>query len=334
MGDVMSEACLTWCEVSEGALRANVRAFRGRLEAGVRLGVVVKADAYGHGLVLASRAFVRAGVDWLVCNALHEAEALRAAGIDAPIYLVGYVPAAAAEAAIRADVRLVVYDAEVVTALAAAGRAAGRVVPVHIKVETGNHRQGLELPEALALGRHVQALAEAGGGVRLEGISTHYADIEDTTDHRFALGQVARFEEAIRAFREAGLAVPVPNTANSAATILWPRTHAALVRVGISASGPRPRRSRRRWRCPRRAAGVAVSCRRWCLRSAGGRGSRRSRRCRPGLGSAMGARFGRRMRSAWRSFRSATTKGTTGACRTLATCSSMGSAHPCAGGCA
>lgn len=237
VGDVVGAACLTWCEVSEGALAANVRAFRGRLAEGVKLGVVVKADAYGHGLVVASRAFVGAGVDWLVCNALHEAEALRAAGIAAPIYVVGYVPAAAAPAVVRADVRLVVYDAAVVEALAAAGKAAGRVVPVHVKVETGNHRQGLELPEALALGRYVQALADAGGGVRLEGISTHYADIEDTTDHRFALGQVARFEEAVRAFREAGLAVPVPNTANSAATILWPRTHAALVRVGISAYG-------------------------------------------------------------------------------------------------
>ena len=128
VGDVVGAACLTWCEVSEGALAANVRAFRGRLAEGVKLGVVVKADAYGHGLVVASRAFVRAGVDWLVCNALHEAEALRTAEIEAPIYVVGHVPAAAAAAVVRADVRLVVYDVAVVEALAAAGKAAGRVV--------------------------------------------------------------------------------------------------------------------------------------------------------------------------------------------------------------
>jgi alanine racemase len=102
-----------------------------------------------------------------------------------------------------------------------------------VKVETGNHRQGLELAEALELGRLISAL----DGVELEGLATHYADIEDTTDHRFAMAQVARFEEALAAFRGAGMGVPIPSTANSAATILWPRTHGELVRVGIAAYG-------------------------------------------------------------------------------------------------
>lgn len=223
---------LTWCEVSTGALEANARAFKARVGEAL-LGVVVKADAYGHGLVLAARAFLAGGADWLVVNALHEAEGLRAAGIGAPIHIVGNVPVFQAERAVRADVRMVVYDADVVQAIAAAARAAGRVVPLHVKVETGNHRQGLELPEALALGRLIAGL----DGVRLEGVATHYADIEDTTDHRFAMAQVGRFEEALAAFASEGMAVPIPSTANSAATILWPRTHGKLVRVGIAAYG-------------------------------------------------------------------------------------------------
>lgn len=223
---------LSWCEVSRAALAANARAFRARAQ-GALLGIVVKADGYGHGLELAARAFLEGGADWLIVNALHEAEALRRAGIDVPLHVVGNVPVQQATRAVAAGVRMVVYDADVVEAVAAAARAAGRVVPLHVKVETGNHRQGLELGAALALGRMITRL----GGVELEGIATHYADIEDTTDHRFAMAQVARFEEAVRAFRAEGMPVPVTSTANSAATILWPKTHGELVRVGIAAYG-------------------------------------------------------------------------------------------------
>lgn len=224
---------LSWCEVDVAALEHNARAFKQRV-GDKRLGVVVKADAYGHGLEIAARAFVRGGADWLIVNAVHEAVALRQAGFGQPIYVVGNVPAFQCELAVAHDLRVILYDLEVAEALAMAARGLGRTARVHLKIETGNHRQGLELEDALALGRHVRDhLPE----LELEGLSTHYADIEDTTDHRFAMAQVERFEGAVRAFREAGFAVPVPNTANSAATILWPRTHGELVRVGLAAYG-------------------------------------------------------------------------------------------------
>lgn len=229
----LDPGCLSWCEVDEAALGHNVRELRRRVGAEVLLAPVVKSDAYGHGLVLAARAFLEAGADWLVTNALPEAEALRAAGIAAPLYVCGNVPAAHAARVVAAGVRLVVYDRDVLAALAAAGRAAGRAVPVHVKVETGNHRQGLPLAEAVALGCEAATLE----GVELEGLSTHYADIEDTTDHRFAMGQLARFDEATRAFEAAGLAPRLRHTANSAAAILWGKTHEELVRVGISSYG-------------------------------------------------------------------------------------------------
>ncbi|TNF32718.1 MAG: alanine racemase [Deltaproteobacteria bacterium] len=227
---------LSWCEVSTAALAANTREMRRRVGDDVLLGIVVKSDAYGHGLVGASRAFVDAGADWLVVNALHEAQTLRTAGLTVPIYVAGHVPGAAAAAVVRADARVVVYDADVVDALAAAGREAGRPVPVHLKIETGNQRQGLLLEDALALGRRVAAT----DGVVLEGLATHYADIEDTTDHRFAMQQLARFDEAAAAFAAAGLPIAIRHTANSAATILWGRTHGELVRVGLSAYGMWP----------------------------------------------------------------------------------------------
>lgn len=224
---------LSWCEIDTDALEHNARAFKGRV-GDKRLGIVVKADAYGHGLVLAARAFVRGGADWLIVNAVQEAVALRQAGLELPLYVVGNVATFQCETAVAHGLSVVLYDREVADALAAAARRQGRVARTHIKIETGNHRQGLDLADALELARYVR---DRLPGVEIEGLSTHYADIEDTTDHRFAMAQVQRFEAAVAAFREAGFAVPVPNTANSAATILWPRTHCELTRVGLAAYG-------------------------------------------------------------------------------------------------
>ncbi|MEZ4266154.1 MAG: alanine racemase [Myxococcota bacterium] len=226
-------ALSSWCSVSSEALTHNVGIFRRRLSSGARLGIVVKANAYGHGLLESARTFVSAGADWLIVNSVDEALALRAGELEAPIYICGRVQPARAGDVVAADARCVIYDNELAGALDAAARAAGRVVPVHLKIETGNHRQGLVLRDALALGR----LAAALPGLELEGVATHFADIEDTTDHRFAGQQVAAFAAARQAFIEAGLAVPIVHSANSAATILFPETHGDLVRVGLAAYG-------------------------------------------------------------------------------------------------
>lgn len=223
----------SWCETSAPALRANVEILRRRVGPEVRLGVVVKSDAYGHGLIDCAREFVNAGVDWLIVNFAYEAIKLREAGVNAPIYVCGNVSAAQAARAIHPQTRFAVYDLEVAQAFAQAGRAASFSVPVHILIETGTHRQGLTIPAALELAEQIAQL----DGITLEGIATHYADIEDTTDHRFALGQLAHLQEAEQAFRQAGHDLPIVQSANSAATILWNQTHANLVRVGIAAYG-------------------------------------------------------------------------------------------------
>ena len=223
----------SWCEVSVTAIQANIEILRRRVGDAVRLGVVVKSDAYGHGLIDCAKEFLNAGVDWLIVNFAYEAIKLREAGVNAPIYICGNVSAAQAASAIHPQTRFAVYDLEVAEAFAQAGRNAGFQVPLHILIETGTHRQGLTLEAALELAAAIEQLE----GVRLEGIATHYADIEDTTDHRFAHGQLAYLQEAERAFRQAGHELSIVQSANSAATILWSQTHTSLVRVGIAAYG-------------------------------------------------------------------------------------------------
>lgn len=225
----------SWREVSEAALRHNVQTLKG-LVGEQLLGVVVKADAYGHGLAAVAPVAVSAGADWLITNYASEAAVVRALGgvcADVPLYVCGPVFAHDANAVAAARARVVVCDLEVARALDAAARAFGVVTPVHIKIETGTQRQGLTLTDALSLASAVRALP----GLTLEGIATHFADIEDTTDHRFADAQWQGLLEARAAFQAAGHPRVIMHAANSAATILQPRTHGDLVRAGIAAYG-------------------------------------------------------------------------------------------------
>ncbi len=239
---VPSPPPLTWVEISSSALQHNVRLLR---DAAARDGhaprtcAMVKGNAYGHGLVAAARAFVAGGVDWLGVADVFEARDLRAAGITVPLYAVCYVPPDQAAFAVAQDLRLTAYDSAVVDAAAAAARAQGRVARVHVKLETGTNRQGLRHDDALALCRHVLRCE----GVQLEGLSTHFADIEDTTDHRFARQQLARFQVGVAAARALlaadghDPAALLAHASNTAAVLLWPDVSLDLVRFGIGAYG-------------------------------------------------------------------------------------------------
>ena len=227
---------LSWCEVNVGALAGNLATLKSLLPPGAEIAPAVKANAYGHGLALAARAFLAGGADWLCVNSLTEAAALRAAGVSAPLYIMGLVPPEDLEEAFTLGCRVVVYRDDVVDRAEAVCARAGLKGQLHLKLDTGNERQGLHEPEALALAQRIAACPH----LVLEGVASHYANIEDTTDHRFARRQLERFHAFLAALRAAGLEVPRPHFSNSAAVLLWPDEHRALARVGISAYGMWP----------------------------------------------------------------------------------------------
>ncbi|MCX8044736.1 MAG: alanine racemase [Desulfobacterota bacterium] len=222
--------------MSRSALENNIREFRRILSRGSLLCACVKANAYGHGLVQAAQIFTGAGADWLSVNAVYEARILREAGITCPIYIMGYVPCAAIAEAVALDCRIVVYNTETIRAIGQIAAASGMTVKVHIKVETGTGRQGVMPEDLIAFARFIQTWPQ----IQIEGIATHFANIEDTTDHAYAKKQIERFNEAIRALCDAGIHVPMRHCANSAATILFPEYHLDMVRIGISSYGMWP----------------------------------------------------------------------------------------------
>jgi len=182
---------LNWCEIDAGAIRWNIEQFRGRLDPASEFGAVVKANAYGHGMLEVAELARRAGVEWLCVNNVDEAAALRRAGHTAKLLVMGYVPLDRLSEVVELELRPVVYNLETLGRLDELARERGRRVPVHLKLETGTHRQGIAREDVEALARKVAD----SDGLALEGLTTHFANIEDSTDHAYAERQIERFGE-------------------------------------------------------------------------------------------------------------------------------------------
>ena len=227
----------SWIEISRAALTHNIQTFRGLLGPERRLMVVVKANAYGHGLLEVAPLALAAGANWLAVFSIDEAFALRRAEIDAPILVFGPTPADALEAAAEEGIRITIANPNALETLLSADTQPLRV---HLKLETGTHRQGFAADDLAAL----EELNRAAGAGRviIEGAYTHFADIEDTTDHSFAREQLDTFRSRIDELAARDIAPPVLHTACSAAALLFENTYFDMARVGISAYGMWPSR--------------------------------------------------------------------------------------------
>lgn len=225
----------TWAEVDLDAIAHNVRELRRCADPAARLMAVVKADGYGHGAERVARTALDAGAEWLGVAILEEALALRQAGIAAPILVLGYLAPGQADTAAVYDLNLTVYDLDSAAALDQWGRALGRPVPVHVKVDTGMGRIGLPPQDVLAFVQRLQALP----GLQLAGIFTHFATA-DEPDGAFTGEQFAAFRGVLETLSAAGIEIPLRHAANSAATMRHPGTHLDLVRCGIALYGLRP----------------------------------------------------------------------------------------------
>lgn len=221
----------TVVEVDLEAIRHNVRILK---PPDAELMAVLKADAYGHGDAAVARASLQAGASWLGVALVEEGIGLREAGIGAPILVLSEFPPGSEKDALAADLTPSVYSRVAVAAVAEAGRALGRDIGVHVKVDTGMHRVGVWPPEEAA----PLCVAVTDAGLRLDGLWTHFAASE--SDETGTRGQLARFLRASETVRAAGLSPRYLHAANSAATILYPETHLDLVRPGAAVYGIDP----------------------------------------------------------------------------------------------
>jgi alanine racemase len=219
-----------WAEIDLDALAHNLRLLAARA-APARVWAVVKANAYGHGAVACGRAALEAGAAGLAVVCVDEGEELRRAGVEAPILVVGHTPASDAERVVALGLRPTVGAWDLVEALAQAARRAGRVVPLHLELESGLNRHGL-LPDALVA---LAGRARETPGVEVEGLFTHFAAAEEG-DQRFTRRQ-------LDVLREVAARIPFlkeRHCAASASVLLDGEMALDAVRTGLSLYGYRP----------------------------------------------------------------------------------------------
>ncbi len=223
----------TWVEIDERALVGNITTLKSLLAPGTKFCAVVKANAYGHGQKEVVQIASRSGVDAFAIDPIDDALALRRLLPSALLIVLGYTLQDRLEEAVAERLHLTVYDVETIRRLESIAAKRAATAFLHLKIETGTARQGVlaeSLPDILDLLRR-------SPHIKLAGVSTHFANIEDTTDTRFATQQLDRFQEAVRSVREAGFEPEWIHSACSAAIILYPDTHGTLVRAGIALYG-------------------------------------------------------------------------------------------------
>ena len=222
----------TWVEISKRALVNNAQAFRDIIHKDVRMMGVVKSNAYGHGLIDTAKT-IDPYVDWFGVDNLDEAKLLKKNKIKKPILTLGFTPSWRMAEAARMGVSIVVASEEQLRAARAGSKKTKRKLKVHIKVETGTTRQGFSPNKLPDVGKMILDSKY----LKFEGLSTHFADIEDTTDHAYAGRQLENFIKSIELLEAHGIEPEIKHTACTAAAAVYPDTHFDLVRVGIGLYG-------------------------------------------------------------------------------------------------
>jgi alanine racemase len=224
----------SWVEIDLAAIEGNVRAML-HSSGCRRVMAVVKANAYGHGAVPVARTALRGGASWLSVARVEEALELRTAGLDCPILLLGYTPPAKVEAAVANRISLTVWTTEQVEISAAAAKRLGEPARLHLKVDTGMSRLGVQPEEAVDLAHRLMSAP----GVMFEGLFTHFARADEP-------GQPAThqqediFNVLIGELERLGLRPPLVHAANSAAGLTHQSAAFDMVRLGIALYGLRP----------------------------------------------------------------------------------------------
>ncbi|MGB9500197.1 MAG: alanine racemase [Dissulfuribacterales bacterium] len=237
-----------WAEIDLKAISHNINQIKNILNPASRLMVVVKANAYGHGLLEIAGQAAADGVDALGVARLSEAIHIRESGIDTPILIFGYTPPALAEKLIDYDITQTLWSCQTARLLSENVQSVNKKIKVHLNIDTGMGRLGV-LPGDIPSGDKTGHISKASldevesikrlSGIDLEGIYTHFATA-DHADKTLALRQFEMFIDFVNHLKKRGIDFKFRHAANSAAIIDMPETHLEMVRAGISIYGHFP----------------------------------------------------------------------------------------------
>ncbi len=215
------------------ALGGNLRAIRQHV--GVPVMAIVKANAYGHGLVPVAHHLQALGVEQLGVAFVEEGLALRRAGITAPILVLGGILGRQVAQLLQHDLEITVSSLDKLRRVEAAAERLGRKAVIHLKVDTGMERIGVH---SYSCGPLIEA-ATASTWCEVKGVYSHLACADDPASPMTAL-QLARFHEACAHFTRIGAPMPIRHLANSGGVLHFPDTWLDMVRPGIMLYGVLP----------------------------------------------------------------------------------------------
>jgi alanine racemase len=224
-----------WVEVDLDAIAHNCREIKRWIGDRTELAAVIKGNAYGHGIAMVARTALENGATWFAAARVDEGVVVRKAGIEAPIFVLGYVPAEEMETVIKWRITPPIMHWHTAKAVSEISSAQGVVTPVHVKVDTGMGRFGL-LPDEVV--DFVKRLIELPG-IRLEGLYTQFA-VADEADKTYTYQQWEIYKRVLKSLEEAGVPIPIRHVCNSAGMLNFPEMHLEMVRCGTAIYGHYP----------------------------------------------------------------------------------------------
>ena len=233
----------TRARISLRAFHHNMNVVRSCVGKKVKILAVVKANAYGHGMNRLAMEAIRMGADYLGVARVHEGLFLRECGIEKSILVFEVIPERFLQAALKNDLLFTVSSIEGARKISAGATKWRMKARVHIKLDTGMGRLGLDPRTAVA---NVEKIAGMGR-IDVEGIYSHFAT-SDEPEKRFAREQLRKFTGLVEDIQRKGIEIPLMHMANSGGIIAFPESHFDMVRPGIMLYGYTPRyKMRSKW---------------------------------------------------------------------------------------
>lgn len=226
----------SWIELSREALRNNIDYLRGRVGTQTELCSVIKANAYGHGIATFLPMAESCGIRRFAVFGAEEAyKAVRArSSEETRVLIMGAIPEEALDWVLHHELSFCVYDPERLREVAERALALGKRARIHLQIETGMHRTGIEPHQFEAVTETIQQLSHL---LELEGISTHFAGAESVVNHTRIQKQRILFKEAVAWFETELGPIPLIHAASSAALFAYPDAIWTMVRLGIAQYG-------------------------------------------------------------------------------------------------
>ncbi len=226
----------TWAEINLDNIAHNVKEIQRVAGKRTEIMAVVKADAYGHGVLETVNTLVESGCSRLAVSMLDEAIQLRQIGINIPILVLSHTNPLRVDELIKYNITQTIYSHDIAKLLSDEAVRQGTKASVHIKIDTGMSRVGF--PPGYSAVKAVSEIQKLPG-IIVEGIFTHFA-AADEKDKNFTFHQAELFDSIISELNRIGILIPIRHVANSAAIIQYPEYAMEMVRPGIILYGIYP----------------------------------------------------------------------------------------------